>query len=66
MVTLHVKKKYILDTSHLEATECRKVCTGMKITASHWSKSVHIARLAVHFYPRSVIMAKQEMRMHLQ
>jgi len=53
-------------TSHREATECRKVWTGMKITAGHWPKSVHIGRLAIHCTLWSVIMAEREMRMHLQ
>jgi len=39
---------------------------GMKITASHGPKSVHIARLAVQFTPQSVIMARREVHMRLQ
>ena len=39
---------------------------GMKITAGHHPKSVHIARLPIHFAPRSVIMAGREMRVRLQ
>ena len=38
----------------------------MKTTAGHWLKSIHKARLAVHFTPQSVIMAKREMRMHYE
>ena len=40
--------------------------SGMKITAGHQQKSIHIPRLAVHFTPRSVIVAEQEMHMCLQ
>ena len=36
--------------------------SGMKITAGHRPKSVHIARLAVHFTLRSDITAGREMR----
>ena len=39
---------------------------GMKITAGHRPKSVHIARLAVHFTLRSDITAGREMHMRLQ
>ena len=39
---------------------------GMKITAGHRPKSVHIARLAVHFTLRSDITAGQEMHVRLQ
>ena len=34
---LKEKKRYILDTSHHEATECMKVCTAMKyVTINLW------------------------------
>jgi len=39
---------------------------GMKISVGHWPKSVHIARLTIHFTLQSVIMAGREMRMLLQ
>ena len=39
---------------------------GMKITAGHHPKYVHIARLPIHFAPQSVIMARREMHVRLQ
>jgi len=38
----------------------------MKITTSHQPKSVHIARLAIHFALRSDSTAGREMRVRLQ
>ena len=56
----HINHKYC------HRTEGCYAVTGMKLTAGHRQKSIHIARLAVHFTTQSVIMAEQEICMHLQ
>ena len=39
---------------------------GMKITVGHRPKSAYIARLAAHSTLQSVLLAGQEMHMHLR
>ena len=49
-----------------QSTTTTRLTTEMKTTAGHWLKSIHKARLAVHFTPQSVIMAKREMCVHYE
>ena len=63
-VRMHVRKRE--ESVECGVWGCVGGVSGMKITAGHRPKSVHIASLAVHFTSRSVITAGQEVRMRLQ